>query len=69
MLKYSDQPQWKAEAQARVSEEYRIHLEGYKEAAHKQNVAWAKLEAAKATFEALRSLISYEKKQMETFRE
>ena len=69
MLKYQDEPQWKAEAKARVSQAYRLHLDGYRQATHKANVAWANLEAAKAKFDALRSLLSYEKKQLETFRE
>jgi hypothetical protein len=55
------------EARARISEPYRLHLSGLREAEHKSFVAYAKLEAAKAKFEALRSLCSLEKMHMKTF--
>ena len=55
------------EARARVSEAYRIHLEGIKEAEMKSMQAYAKLEEAKARFDGLRSLCSLEKKHFETF--
>lgn len=69
IMKHQDLPAWKAEAEARISKEYMIHLEGLKAAEHKANVAWAKMESAKAKFEALRSLLSYEKTQMKVFQE
>jgi hypothetical protein len=55
------------EARARVSEAYMVHLQGQKEAEHQALVAIAKREAARSTFDALRSLCSLEKKHMETF--
>ena len=69
ILKYAEEAAWKAEAKARTSEAYLVHLDGLKVAHERANMAWAKLEAAKAKFDALRSLLSYEKKQMETFKE
>lgn len=69
LLKHQELPAWKAEAEARVSKGYMIHLKGLHAAEHEANVAWAKLEAAKAKFEALRSLLSYEKTQMKVFQE
>ena len=69
LLKHQDEAAWKAEAKARTSDAYLTHLDGLKVACERRDVAWARLKAAEAEFEAIRSLLSYEKKQMATFQE
>lgn len=66
MLCFKDVPQWKADSEARVSKAYLIHLDGLHVAQEKALRAKARYEAAKASFEALRSLCSLTKKEMET---
>lgn len=60
MLKHQDVPMWKAEALARTSEGFKTHLDGLKDATHRANLAYAKLEVARAKFDALRSLCANE---------
>ncbi len=52
---------------ARTTDEYRTHIKGTSEAIKEELVARAHYEKAQATFEALRSLCSLEKKKISEF--
>ncbi len=69
MLKAGDMPMWKAECLGTASEAYQTHLKAVQEAEMASLTAKAKLEAARAKFEALRSLCSLQKTQMSNFQE
>ena len=57
------------ENRARGSEAYRIHLAGTSDAIKQELTAKAEYERWQAQWESIRSLISFEKKQMEVFKE
>ena len=59
-------PENKRETLARTRERYRQHIEGTGEAIEHELIFKARYEAAYAKYEALRSLMSLTKKQMET---
>jgi len=54
---------------ARCSEGYKAHLEGTSQAIKNELTKKAEAERWKAQWDSLRSLISFEKTQMETFQE
>lgn len=55
------------DSQARTSDEYKLHLEGTREAIQSELKLRAQMEAAKASYESLRSLCSLQKKEVEAF--
>lgn len=69
MLKAGEVPMWKAECHASESEVYKKHLEAVRDVEMDSLTAKAKLEASRANFEALRSLCSLTKTQMNNFQE
>ncbi len=69
MLKAGEVPMWKAECYASETEIYQKHLEAVRDAEMDALTSKAKLEAARANFEALRSLCSLTKTQMNNFQE
>ena len=54
---------------ARCSQDYKLHLEGTREAIKNELVLKAQCERWKCAWESIRSLISLEKKKMEVFNE
>ena len=67
MVKNEGKSMAEKEMLGRTSKEYITHIDGWTAAEQKAMTAYAKLEAAKARFDALRSLCSLEKKAIETF--
>lgn len=62
--KQSDGSYVEREGKARCTEAYKQHLQGTKEAIHRENALKAEVERWSAQFEALRSLLSLEKSKM-----
>lgn len=60
-------PQWKAELEAKNSQDYRTYLRETAEEIKRELVCKARYEKAKAQFEALRSLSSLEKAAINKF--